>query len=305
MKILVLGGTGFLGSHLVRKLLSQNHDILILTRKPAYGQRSGAYKFIQWPIQNGEDLNEILNCEVAINLAGASIADAPWTKKRKQLILSSRVDTTRELADQLSASAQLKTFISASAVGFYGNRKTEVLTEQSPRGEGYLSDVCVAWEREANALSAKVGARVVNLRTGTVLDRHAGFLHKMEQLQKWHLGGPAGSGDAFVSWIHLHDWVQSVLFIIDHHEVTGPVNLVAPEPLSNRAFSRVLSEFLKRPPQLSAPEWAIRALLGELAALIFDSQNARPKKLLDANFKFQFRSLASALTNLYQENFTV
>src|SRR6185312_14822801 len=153
-------------------------------------------------------------------------------QKRKDLIFSSRIHTTRELVDHLRASVQLKTFLSASAVGFYGDRKSEVLTEDSPRGEGFLSDVCVAWEHEANALAARKGTRIVNLRTGPVLARGAGILRKMEQLQRWHLGGPAGSGDTFISWIHLYDWLQAVLFILDNQEIAGPVNLVSPEPVT-------------------------------------------------------------------------
>ncbi len=302
MKILVLGGTGFLGSLLIEKLIAQRHSILLLTRRPAYGQRTHTYKVVQWPLQHEADLTAVRMCDAVINLAGAPIMAERWTKARKDLIYSSRVHVTRELVDNLAPSLQLKTFLSASAVGFYGNRKSEILTEESPRGEGFLADVCAAWEREANALAPKV--RVVNLRTGVVLAHGRGFLQEMARLYRLHLGGPIGKGDSFISWIHLQDWIQSVLFTLDNTKIHGPVNLVAPEPVTNRAFSRLYSEILKEPLQLPAPEFGVRLALGERASLVIDSQNARPVKLQNHGFKFLYPSLSEALTNLYQENFT-
>lgn len=300
MKILVAGGTGFLGSNLVKKLIERHHEIVLLTRRPAYGQKTSTYQVVHWPLTHDSDLTIARQCQAIVNLAGESIAGHYWSENRKNLIRLSRIQFTRDLVDAVATSAELKIFLSGSATGFYGDRKSELLTEESPRGTGFLADVCRAWEAEANVLRVNSNIRVVNLRTGTVLARGCGFLGEIERIYRLHLGGPAGSGDQFISWIHLSDWLNAVLFILENATISGPVNLVAPEPITNGAFSRFYRTILNKPFQVPAPEIVLKLILGEQSALLLESQNARPKKLDEYGFRFEYPSLRDALEEIYK-----
>ncbi len=297
MKILISGGTGFLGSNLIEELLRQNHDVVLITRQSAEQIGPSPCRIVNWP-PNEIEREAILDCEAAINLAGESIAGPRWTPERKNKIRSSRIQFTRALIEILARSNKLKTFLSSSAIGFYGNRKSEVLTEESPHGEGFLAEICRDWEAEAERLS-RFGARIVFLRTGIVLDRLNGVLGELEPLYRVGAGGASGSGEQFMSWIHIKDWVRAVIHTLNTPSLTGPVNLVAPEPVMNRSFSAVFGELFRLPVQIPAPTFALKLALGEQAALVLDSQNVRPTKLLESRFGFKFNILQDALVDLY------
>jgi uncharacterized protein (TIGR01777 family) len=298
MRILITGGSGFLGSQLVEALLRQGHEIILLTRKSPTEFGPTPYTVVTWPTADKAHENLILNCDAVINLAGESLANGRWTSSKKQKIERSRIHFTHDLIDVLAGSTKLHTFLSASAIGFYGHRKTEVLDESSHVGEGYLAEVCKMWEDAALALKRE-NLRTVLLRTGVVLGRGNGFLQEMEGLYKNHLGGVVGSGDQVLSWIHVEDWVRAVQFCLEKKSISGPVNLVAPEPINNRSFATLYSELIGSKLQMPAPEIAVRLALGEKAAIALDSQNVRPKVLTENLFKFNFPYLDKALIDLY------
>jgi uncharacterized protein len=298
MKILVTGGTGFLGSHLVESLLKQKHDIVFLTRKSSAGLGPQPYRIVNWPINSAEEENAILACEAVIHLAGESIAGSRWSAERKINIRRSRIQFTNELVTMLKKSTKLHTFLSASAIGYYGHRKTELLTEESHSGEGFLADVCKEWE--ASALELKSTARVALLRTGIVLGRDGGILKEIEPLYKNWVGGPLGAGEQIMSWIHINDWVNAVIFCLNNSKISGPVNLVSPEPVSNKSFSLVYGEMFGQPLQLPAPSAVLRVAMGEMSSIALDSQNVQPAVLIGHHFKFQFSGLQAALHDIYE-----
>ncbi len=298
MKILIAGGTGFLGQHLTRALLLAGHEVLLLTRNTAKALEPQPFKVAIWPLQTPEEKLLVHNCEVVINLAGESLAGGRWSEERKLSIKRSRGEYTKELIDSVRESTQLKLFISASAVGFYGDRKTEVLTEESPPGEGFLADVCREWEAALSSYN-KPGLRKVLLRTGVVLHRTGGMLKEIEPLYRSWVGGPLGNGEQYLSWIHLDDWVAAVMHCLNNEKVHGSVNLVAPEPVTNRSFSVTYSKLFRQPWQLPAPKLALKTALGEMSSMLLDSQNVRPEKLLATHFKFKHQHLSEALFDIY------
>lgn len=298
MKILITGGTGLLGTALIEMLLAEGHEIIVLSRRSPAELEPSPYRVVNWPPTAPEDINALQSCDAAINLAGESISGGRWTAEKKHKIRRSRVEFTQELLAILRGSTNLKTFISSSAIGFYGDRKSELLTEESPVGEGFLASVCREWEAAANKVK-RPGVRVALLRTGVVLDRRGGFLKELEPVFQNGLGGPVGSGDQFLSWIHIKDWCQAVLHCLNNPNIYGPVNLVAPEPVTNRTFAIVFNELFHRTTLVPTPAFALRLALGEMSALALDSQNVQPQKLLQQQFQFQFTSLREALWDIY------
>ena len=299
MKIIITGGTGFLGSQLARALIQSGHEVAVVTRQSPAALGPAPYRIIQWPLTAKDEVQFFTNCDAVINLAGESVAGARWTNERKNQIKSSRIKMTDEIVDLLRSSNQIKVFISSSAIGFYGHRKSEVLTEDSPAGEGFLAEVCKDWEKSAMQLKTP-GLRTVLLRTGIVLDRGHGILSELESLNQNYAGGTVGDGQQFMSWIHVQDWVRSVQFCLDNEKMSGPINVVAPEAVSNKAFCEVYGKLFGKSLQMPAPSFALRLALGEMSSLALDSQNVRPQKLLDAHFKFQFPYLKEALENIYE-----
>jgi uncharacterized protein (TIGR01777 family) len=299
MRVLVTGGTGFLGKPLCYELLRRGHEVLITTRRSVAELEPSPFRFVNWPVVTPIEENLILSCDAVINLAGESIAGQRWTDEKKDLIRSSRIQFTRELVDLLRRSTQLKNFISSSAIGFYGNRKTEVLTEDSPAGEGFLADVCKDWEQEALKFQSP-DVRVALLRTGIVLGRESGALSELEPLYKNWAGGPVGGGEQMMSWIHREDWIHATIYVLENSKITGPVNLVAPEPVSNKSFSVLYAELFGQPVQVPTPAAALKLALGEMSSLVLDSQNVRPLKLTNNGFTFRFPYLDKALLDLYE-----
>jgi len=289
------GGTGFLGTVLVRALRHRGHHVTVLSRHP---RKPGE---ALWPADGeaGALLARVDRTDAVVNLAGEPIAGARWTPARKQAIRASRVDVTSALAAAIAtAPAPPPVFVSGSAIGFYGARDDTPLDESSSNGADFLGEVCAEWE--AAALRAAGRTRVVLLRTGIVLDKHGGALPQMARPFRFGVGGPLGSGRQYVSWIHLQDWVNLVLWSLERDSVSGPLNLTAPTPVTNQEFSRVLAGELHRPGFLRAPAFALRLLMGEMAdAIALGGQRVLPRKAEAEGYAFRYAHLAPALHSIY------
>jgi uncharacterized protein (TIGR01777 family) len=295
MKVVIAGASGFVGHALVPQLAAAGHTVRRLVRGTAAGDSE-----IEWHPESGElDPARLEGTEVVINLAGENLAQGRWTNARKERILRSRVDATRTL---VAAMGKMKTkprvFLSASAVGYYGDRGEEKLSERSKFGQGFLSGVCLAWETHAEG-AARLGIRTVLLRFGTILGRNGGALGKMLPVFRLGLGGPLGDGRQWMSWVAMDDVVGAILHAIGHDRLQGPVNIVAPEPVTNAEFSRSLGEALGKSARLKAPAWALFLLFGEMAnEALLASTRAEPRKLADTGYVFRHPELGPALRSL-------
>lgn len=296
MKIIISGGSGLIGSAISCALSSTGYDVVKLVRDP----RSDHENTVFWdPYAGILDRSVLENAEALIHLSGANIASGRWTDKRKREILESRVKTTEFLANALT---QLRNpprvWLCASAVGYYGDRGDEILTEDAPSGSGFLCEVCSAWEKKT-ALPPGHNTRVVNLRFGGVLDRQGGMLARLLPLFRRGLGGVLGRGTQYMSWITLRDVVRAVETVISDERLSGPVNVVAPEPVTNREFTRSLGKILRRPTVFHAPAPLLRLVLGELAdELLLASTRAVPAKLASVGFQFRDKTLLDAWSAL-------
>lgn len=296
LHVVVAGGTGFLGSALVRGLRGDGHRVTVLTRRPG---RPGE---APWPTgESGAAANPLDGASAVVNLAGASIASGRWTRSRKEEIRRSRTSSTRRLVEAIaSARAKPSVLLSASAVGYYGTHGDEPLTEAAPAGADFLAKVGVEWEEEAMA-AAVHGTRVVLLRTGLVLARDGGALPLLALPFRLFVGGPTGSGRQYMSWIHRDDWVSLVSWAMRTPSASGPFNLTAPEPVTNAVFARTLGGVLHRPAWLPAPAFALRLAMGEMAdALALGGQRVVPAKALAQGFRFEYPSLEPALRNVFR-----
>ena len=297
MNIVVAGGSGFLGQAVVRSWRRDGHEVKVLTR------RARGADDIQWRPDDGKPAawaSALERADAVVNLAGEGIADRRWTAARKSAILNSRVLPTRALADAIRACANPpKTFLSASGVGFYGTRGDQELTESAPHGSDFLSAVCEAWENEANAAAAV--SRVVLLRTGLVLARDGGALARMALPFHFFAGGRLGSGQQYLAWIHLEDYVEMVQWSLANTSVSGPLNVTSPNPVTNDEFTRELAKALHRPALFPVPAFALRILLGrEMAeALLLEGQRAVPAKAEQLGYQFRFRTVDSAFRSIY------
>ena len=301
MKVVIAGATGFLGQPLARALAADGRDIVILTRRADPPRSTSAARFLTWrPGHPGPWAAEIEGAAAVVNLAGESIADSRWSKAQKQRILDSRVQATRTLADAiLGASRPPPVFVSGSAVGYYGPRGDEVVTENQPPGSDFLAQVCVAWEAEATRASS--AARVVCLRTGLVIEDGGGALPRMVLPFKFGAGGPLGSGRQYMPWIHRDDWVALVRWTVATAAADGAINATAPSPVTNAEFARALGRALHRPAFMPAPAFALRLALGEMAdALFLSGQRAVPAKAERLGFRFRFTRLDDALRAIFE-----
>ncbi|MEO8033592.1 MAG: TIGR01777 family oxidoreductase [Acidobacteriota bacterium] len=295
MKIVIAGGTGFIGEPLVRSLLGRG-DVAVLTRDPAHVRAGRA---VLWQPSDGEWTREIADADVVINLAGENIAAGRWSVERKRRLIDSRLEATRALVAALRKTPNPnRTFISASAVGFYGDRADDVMDETSTSGKGFLADLVVKWEEAARA--AEAISRLVILRFGVVLDTGGGALAKMLLPFKLGLGGPIGSGRQWMSWIDRMDAVRIVEWAIDNRDARGVYNATAPAPVRNREFSAELGRALHRPAILPAPAFAIRAAFGQMGEeTVLAGQRVEPKHALAEGFTFQSPTLRAALERIF------
>lgn len=293
MKVLISGGSGLVGAALTSSLRRDGYTVCRMVRPGS--QAAGGD--VQWnPLNALVDVPAMEGFDAVVHLSGASIAGERWTSKRKQVLRSSRVDSTRVLVDALAHLNQPpRVFVCASAIGFYGDRGDEVLTESSGHGNDFLSILCRAWEAEA-ARAAGSGIRTVIMRFGIVLSTDGGALPRMLTPFKFGAGGRLGSGKQWMSWIALEDVVRVLRGAMDDASWTGPVNLVAPEPVRNAEFTRVLASVLHRPAIFPAPALALRLALGEMAdALLLSSQRVQPECLQRYGYAFRYENLEAAL----------
>jgi len=301
MKVFLTGGTGFVGTYLSQELAQKGHDITILTRQKepaaAAGSRS---RFVTGdPKQEGPWMAEVARHDWIINLAGSSIF-SKWTKESKQMLRDSRVLTTRNLVAALAAGDRRQLFCSTSAPGYYGPRGDEELTEASPPGQDFLARLAQDWEAEA--LKARdLGIRTVITRFGIVLGKEGGMLEQLVPVFKRFVGGPVGSGEQWLSWIHQLDLVQAYLFVLEHPDLAGPVNFTSPNPVRNRDFAQALGRALGRPSFMPAPAFMMRLMLGELAEVVLTGQKFLPERLLAAGFQFLYPTIDQALKHLLAE----
>ena len=292
-RVLVSGVSGPIGAALLPYLESQGTRIVRLVRGPARGPDQ-----ISWDPLRPLAAAAVSGFEAVIHLAGENVAGR-WTEAKKKAIRDSRVQGTRHLADALAKTqSRPRVFISASAIGFYGNRGDEVLTEASPAGNGFLPEVTREWEA-ASRIAADAGIRTVNLRLGLVLSPKGGALKKILTPFKLGLGGRIGSGQQWWSWIHVDDIVGALHHALRTDSLSGPVNLVAPNPVRNAEFTQVLASVLRRPAFFHVPSFAARLAFGEMAdELVLSSERVEPAKLRDSGYAFRFAELRLALEDL-------
>jgi uncharacterized protein (TIGR01777 family) len=308
MKFVIAGGTGFLGNALAWTWAEEGHDVRILTRTLPGGQArhepgtgSPGISRVGWVPDGkiGPFATDVDGAAAVINLAGESIAGARWTPARKRALRDSRLLPTRSLAAAITAShAPPSVFISGSAVGYYGDRGAEPLSEDADPGSDFLADLCVAWEGEARQVS-RMGVRMVLLRTGIVLEKSGGALAAMARPFRFFVGGPIGSGRQYMAWVHRHDWVEMVRWIVDTPAVNGAVNVSAPHPVTNATFARALGHALHRPSLLPAPRVALKIALGELADALLSSQRVVPGAALLHGYHFRYPEIDIALRGIY------
>lgn len=294
MKLLITGGTGFIGVPLCAALLKRGHDLLVLTRSPQTQPARSGIRFLsldtdEWP-------RAIRWMDGVINLAGESLAGARWSVEQKRRIRESRVQTTRRVVEAIAAApTKPSVLINASAIGYYGPRADEELTETASPGRGFLAETCLGWEREAQRAEQIPGVRVVRLRIGLVLGPGGGALTKMVPPFRWWIGGPLGSGRQWVSWIHLDDVIGLVEHLLTQPGLAGAVNATAPHPVTMATLCRELGRALHRPSWAPVPEVVLRLLLGEMADLLLTGQRVLPHAALQTGFRFRFAKLPEAL----------
>ncbi|MGG7597769.1 TIGR01777 family oxidoreductase [Pseudomonas sp. WC1] len=297
MHILLTGGTGLIGQHLCQRWQAEGHRLTVWSRRPEQ-----VAKICGTGVRGVARLDDIAAADpvdAVINLAGAPIADRPWTAARRTLLWASRVALTEQLLAWLERRDQRPSvLISGSAVGWYGDGGERELTESSaPVKEDFASQLCIAWEETALRAQA-LGIRVVLVRTGLVLAADGGFLSRLRLPYKLGLGGPLGDGRQWMPWVHIDDQIALIDFLMQQKEASGPYNACAPEPVRNREFAKRLGRTLHRPAWMPMPALLLKAGLGEMSTLLLGGQRARPVRLLAAGFTFRFNDLQSALDNL-------
>jgi uncharacterized protein (TIGR01777 family) len=300
MKVLVTGSHGLIGSALVPMLITEGHLVTRLARRPP-GQTTSSGADLYWDPAGGVlDAAALRGFDAVVHLAGVGIGDERWSPARRQAILESRTKSTSLLSERLAECVAggdgPMVLLSSSAVGYYGDRGNEELTEDSPVGSGFVSGVCSAWETATGPAGA-AGVRVVHLRTGIVQSRLGGSLKKQLPLFKLGLGGRLGSGTQWTSWISLGDEVRAILHLLGTGSVSGPVNLTSPHPVTNKTYTTILSSVVGRPALLPVPRFALEAALGRDMAseLVLASAKVQPAKLTDSGFSWSTPDLESAL----------
>jgi uncharacterized protein (TIGR01777 family) len=290
-RIAVAGASGLIGSALVRSLRSDGHEVVRLVRRAPRGADE-----VRWdPAGRSVDTAGLAGCDVVVNLAGAGVGDRRWTQAYKREIRDSRVLGTAALAEAVaSLDVPPRVFVSGSAIGFYGDTGDRVVDEDAPPGDGFLPRLCVEWEQAA-APAREAGVRTVFARTGLVVARRGGAWGRLFPLFRAGLGGRLGDGRQYWSFIALHDEVAALRHLVDTRSLSGPVNLPAPQPLTNRVITAAMGRVLHRPTLLSVPAPVLRAVLGEMAGDVLGSARVVPKRLLESGFSFAFPGIEDAV----------
>lgn len=295
--VLITGGTGLIGRRLIAVLRAGGHDLTVLTRDAAQARRMTGGDGLRF-VTDLRDVDAEGSLDAIVNLAGEPIADGLWTKTKRQRIVESRISVTRQVVDLIARLDRKPVLVSGSAIGWYGLRGDEPLTETSAGTPCFSHELCAAWEDEAMQAEAQ-GARIVLLRTGLVLDPDGGMLARLLPTFRLGLGGKFGDGRHWMSWIHRDDLVGLILHAIAGPEVAGPLNGTAPQPVTNRDFVRALATALHRPTLLPVPAWPLETVLGDFAKeLLFSGQRVLPEAALNSGYAFRHPALAGALGNL-------
>lgn len=299
MKVAITGATGFVGSRLVERLQAQGHQPLILTRNRAAALRTfPTLEIVDYtPTESGAWQNAIAGCDAVVNLAGEPIGESRWTPKQKQEIFDSRKLGTQKIVEAIAqANPKPKVLINASAIGYYGTSETATFDETSPSGNDFLAEVCQAWEAQAQNVK-DYGVRLVILRFGIVFGS-GGALAKMLPAFKLFAGGPIGSGQQWLSWIHLDDLVNLIIEALTRPDIEGVLNATAPNPVRMSELSQALGDVLHRPSWLPVPDFALEVLLGEGAKVVLEGQQVLPKRTTNYGFEYQYPTLKPALEDI-------
>ncbi len=305
MRVFVTGGTGLIGSRLIRRLRERQDSVVLLSRRPAVArERLGANdKVVEGdPTQPGAWMDALGDCDGVIHLAGENIFGRRWSEDFKALLVESRLKSTELMVQALAKSPRTprgssKVLVNASAIGYYGPRGDEELSEEGSAGNDLLAHTCVEWEKAAHK-AEESGVRVAMVRVGVVLDKEGGALAQMIRPFKLFAGGPVGSGKQWMSWIHHADLVGVFLLALDDPSATGPIDGTAPNPVTNKDFAKALGRALHRPSFLPTPTWALRMMLGEVTDVIATGQRVLPRKALALGYQFKFPTLDAALADI-------
>lgn len=299
MKVLVTGGTGFIGRALVRSLSERGDDIVVLSRGKA--EKKGNVAQATWTPEHAGDWMKLVDgVDAIVHLAGAGVLDERWTPERKEVLRSSRIVSTGLLAQAIAkAEKKPRVLVSGSAVGYYGiNTGDTILDERSPAGEDFLAKLVVDWEAAAKP-ARDAGVRVCMPRIGLVMGKEGGFLERMLPAFKAFCGGPVGSGDQFMAWVHLVDTIRAIEHALDDASgLDGPFNVTAPEPVTMNAFTKALGKALGRPSFFRVPSFMVKIAIGEGSEAVLTGQRAIPKRLMDGGFAFVFPDVESALADI-------
>lgn len=298
MKIVISGSTGFIGKALIRRLNEDNHQVVVLTRNADRYDNPDhrLIEAVQWDGKTANSWsNKIAGADAVINLAGEPIGIKRWNDSAKQLILNSRIESTKAIVKSLSAcDNRPRIFLNASAAGYYGDIPRDDADESQKRGDGFLAETCERWENQAK-LGESSGTRVAMLRFGIVLGKDGGALSKMMLPFKIFAGSPPGSGKQWVSWIHREDAIRAIMAIINDDNIRGPINITSPEPVTMRDFCSTLAKTLGRHSWGAVPDFVLKTMLGEMSDMLLTGQRAIPRKLQDHGFKFKYPELKQAL----------
>ncbi len=301
MQVVITGGTGTIGRRLVYLLLQHGHVVKVVSRQPFKPANLPAkIIFAPWDGQTAEGWGNLVDgADAVVNLAGAGIADEPWTEARKKVIEESRRNAGKAVVEAVSAaSTKPKVLIQASAVGYYGAQNNDqVITEDHPAANDFLGQTCQTWEASTEPVEA-LGVRRVVIRSGVVLDMQGGALPRMVLPFRFFAGGPIGNGQQWLPWIHYCDEVEAIRFLIEHEAASGPFNLAAPQPLRSRDFAKVIGKVMKRPAFMPAPAMAFKIMFGEMSTILLDGQQVVPKRLQELGYEFKFSQAEEALRDV-------
>lgn len=300
MRILITGGSGLIGRALASDLSFDGHEVIVLSRSPE--KKMGVIPGVQsvkWDGVSADGWFQFANgSDAIVNLAGANIASGRWTALRKRELVKSRLDAGRAVTQAIElVNRKPCVIVQASAVGYYGPSGEELLTEESPEGEGFLAQLAAKWEQSTKDVE-RLGVRRVVIRTGVVLSTKGGALPKMMAPFRYFAGGTLGNGRQWVPWIHIKDEVRAIRFLIEKETIQGPFNLTSPNPITNREFARIIGLQLRRPSFMAIPAFLLKSMLGEMAAVVLDGQRVFPSRLVEAGFTFSYPEADIALNNL-------
>jgi uncharacterized protein (TIGR01777 family) len=302
MKIIITGATGFIGRALSAGLLEAGYHVVALSRNADRGREilGGGVVVVEWDGKSSQGWKELANGAYGIvNLVGENISNGRWTQKKKQRILQSRLDAGKAVVEAVAeAKKKPRVVIQSSGIGYYGSTSDEMIDESSPPGKGFLVEVADQWEASSKQVES-LGTRHVIIRTGVVLGSEGGAFPRLLTPFRFFVGGPLGSGKQWLPWIHLHDEVKAIRFLMEKEDLNGPFNLCAPEPITMKEFSQTLGKIMRRPSWLPIPGLMLRLLFGQMAEeALLSGQRALPRRLLDGGYRFKYPNLNPALEEI-------